>query len=268
MRWFPILFALKKIVSYWLMPLPLCLILLAAGWWCGRAGRRGRPWRGLLSAGLLLLLLSGNRAVSTLLVRPLESRYAAIPEMAAGEPPPAALAACRYVVVLGSGNGDMQGVSALGRLSPSGLARISEAVRLLRVLPDARLILSGSGTGGGPTHAAVLAAAVSSLGADPGRIRLVETARDTDDEAIAVKAIVGREPVALVTSAWHMPRAEGLFLRAGVDALPCPADYTARESAAFQWSYLGWDIDSLERSTCAVHEDLGLLWNWIRNRIR
>ena len=33
---------------------------------------------------------------------------------------------------------------------------------------------------------------------------------------------------------------------------------------ALQWSDLGWDVDSLERSTCAVHEDLGLLWDWIR----
>jgi uncharacterized SAM-binding protein YcdF (DUF218 family) len=171
------------------------------------------------------------------------------------------------VVVLGGGHADIPGLSAIDKLSASARARLTEGVRLLRALPSAGMIVSGPGAPGMPTHASILARAAASLGVAPGRIRLIETARDTEDESRAVKVIVGDEPVALVTSAWHMPRAESLFLRAGVRALPCPTDYTSRLGAEFHWDDLGWDVESLGRSTWAVHENAGLLWNWMRRKL-
>jgi uncharacterized SAM-binding protein YcdF (DUF218 family) len=113
----------------------------------------------------------------------------------------------------------------------------------------------------------VLAAAAEALGIAPDRILLISDAHDTRQESEAVEAIVGRARVALVTSAWHMPRAESLFLAAGVDALPCPADYLAKNGGSFRWSDLSWDIDSLQRSTYAVHEGLGLLANRLERGI-
>jgi uncharacterized SAM-binding protein YcdF (DUF218 family) len=118
------------------------------------------------------------------------------------------------------------------------------------------------------SHAEILARAAISLGVAADRIHLIDTARDTDDESRAVKAIAGDDPVALVTSAWHMPRAEALFREADVNALPCPADFSARPDARFRWSDLGWDVDSLVRSTWAVHEDLGLLWTRMKTKSR
>jgi uncharacterized SAM-binding protein YcdF (DUF218 family) len=257
-------FLLKKIISYWLMPMPAGLALAALGWWLLRFPRAARLGRRLVGAVLLLVLVLGNRLVSIELLRPLESRYPAIPELRAGEPPPAALAACRYVVVLGGGHTDDPALPALGKLSTSALGRVTEAVRLLRVLPAARLIVSGPGDPGRPTHAEVLAESAESLGVSPDRILLISDARDTGDESRAVKAIVGSAPVALVTSAWHMPRAEGLFVAAGVDALPCPADSMAKLDPGLRLGDLGWDVESLERSTWAAHEGLGILWNRLR----
>ena len=183
---------LKKLISYFLMPLPACLLLLLAGWWLTRTPRRAVRGRRLLGAGILLLLLFGNETVSTWLVRPLESRYPPIPELAAGPPP--ALASCRYIAVLGSGNGALPGLAATAELSSSAVARLVEAVRLLRVLPGAELILSGPGKGPHPTHARVLAAAAVSLGVAPGRIHLIETARDTEEEAGEIRKIAGTAP--------------------------------------------------------------------------
>jgi uncharacterized SAM-binding protein YcdF (DUF218 family) len=117
------------------------------------------------------------------------------------------------------------------------------------------------------THASVLAQAAVSLGIDRGRIRLVDRARDTEDESLAVKAIVGNAPVALVTSAWHMPRAAALFRGARVDALPCPADFAVKPDPDGSSFELSWDVESLARSTEAVHEGLGLLWLKLRSRI-
>jgi uncharacterized SAM-binding protein YcdF (DUF218 family) len=257
-------FWLKKFVSFWLMPAPLCMALLVSGLLLVRSARRSRLGRGLLAAGTALLILLSNKAVSNRLLRPLEGRYPAIPEIAAGAPAPAPIAGCRFVVVLGGGHFDMPGLSATGQLSASALGRVVEAVRLLRVLPDARLVVSGPGEPGRPSHAAVLAAAAESLGIDPIRITQIDAARDTEDESLAVSRIAGGARIALVTSAWHMPRAAYLFRRAGVDFVPCPADFVSREGLRLRWIDLSWDSESLERSTRAVHEWIGLLWLRLR----
>jgi len=255
-------FGLKKFVSFWLMPLPLCLALLASGLLLSR--RRPRAGRGLLVAAAALLLLFSNKVVSNGLLRPLEDRYPAVPEVAEGAPAPAPIAGCLLVVVLGGGHSDVPGIPSTGQLSSSALGRIVEAVRLLRILPGARLVVSGPGEPGRPSHAAVLARAAESLGVDPARITLIDTALDTEDESLAVARLAGNGRVALVTSAWHMPRAANLFRKAGVDFAPCPADFVSRGNRLFHWGDLGCDSESLERSTLAVHEWIGLLWLRLR----
>ncbi len=258
------MFWLKKAVSFWLMPVPMCLVMLVAGLLLSRKGPRSRLGRTLLVAGIVLLLLFSDRWVSNGLLRPLESHYAAIPEFAANAPVPGALARCRFIVVLGGGHSDLPATPATGKLSSSALGRIVEAVRIAGVLPGARLIVSGPAEPGHPSHASVLAQAAISLGVDPARIDLVDTAMDTEDEAFAVSRLAGKEPVALVTSAWHMPRAAVLFRMRGVDFVACPADFNARAGSLGRLSDLGWDSESLERSTLAVHEWLGLLWTKLK----
>jgi uncharacterized SAM-binding protein YcdF (DUF218 family) len=257
-------FWLKKLVSFWLMPLPLCLGLLVCGLLLTISRRRQKLGRLLVLTSAFLLVLASNRLVSARLLRPLEARYPAIPEAANGAVPPAALTGCRFVAVLGSGHGDIPGLSATNQLSTAGLARIVEAVRLLRLLPDARLVVSGPGEPGRPSHAEVLAQAARSLGVSPERITLIDTARDTEDEALAFASVVGKNRTALVTSASHMPRAAHLFRKAGIDFVACPADFVARSGTALRWANSGWDSESLGRTTIALHEWLGLAWLRLR----
>lgn len=258
------MFWLKKFISFWLMPLPLCMGMLVLGLLLSRRPRRHAAGRVLCVLSALLLFLFSNRAVSNWLVRPLESSFEAIPELRAGQPLPGQLKDCEYVVVLGSGSSLIRGVPATGRLTTSGLERIVEAVRLLRALPAARLVVSGPAETGRPSHATVLAQAAEALGVDASRITLIETARDTEDESRAVEKMAGRSRVGLVTSAWHMPRSARLFRAAGVSFVACPADYASRDNPGSWWADLAFDSESLERSTLAVHEWLGLLWLRLR----
>lgn len=250
------------------MPLPFCLALIAIGLGLAHfSKKRARPGRWLGLAGLGLLLLLSNKFVSVQLVHPLEARYPAIPELVAGQPLPPPLAACRFVVVLGGGNGNSPGLSATNQLSTSALSRMTEAVRLLRVLPEARLIVSGPGDDSGhPTHATMLGRAAESLGVDRSRIVYIDQARDTEDESQATAQIVGAAPFALVTSAWHMPRAMALFRHAGLAPLAAPADFSAHTDDSFYWGDVLPDTSSLERSTWAVRERLGYLWIWLRGK--
>lgn len=258
-------FWVKKFVGFWIMPLPLCLALILVGLVLAGATRRRRLGRWLLVSGVALLMLCSNHMVARALMRPLETRHAAIPELSPGSTPPE-LAACRFVVVLGAGNGESPGLSATNQLASSALARIVEATRLLRGLPDAKLIVSGPGQAPAPTHAVVLARAGISLGVDERRILLIEQALDTEDEARLVRKLVGDARVALVTSAWHMPRAAALFRNAGVDALPCPTDFLTHAGEGIRWTHFFWDVNALGCTTWAIRERVGYLWIWLRGK--
>jgi uncharacterized SAM-binding protein YcdF (DUF218 family) len=254
-------FGLKKLLGFWLMPVPLILTLAAAGLVLSLRSRSRRAGRVLGPLALALLAAISNRTVSTALIRPLEFQYPSAPDTL---PPSSPVLRCRYVVVLGSANTNLPGLPSTSRLSSSGLGRLVEAVRLLRALPGATLLVSGPSIGGHPSHATVLSRAAQELGVDASRIRLIDSARDTEEEAAAVARIAGDEPVALVTSAWHMPRAARLFRAAGVKAVPCPADYNGRTSLGGHLYDWGFDSESVGRSTQAVHEALGLLWLTLR----
>jgi uncharacterized SAM-binding protein YcdF (DUF218 family) len=258
------MFELKKFISFWLMPLPFCLTLLTAGLILLLGTQRVRLARGLLIAGVGLLLLFSHKMVSVALVRPIETTFPPIPELNWGESTPAALARCQYVVVLGSGHSDAPGFSANNQLSSAGLARIVEGVRLLKVLPRARLVVSGGAEPGYPSHAAVLGRVATQLGIEPARMLRIENVRDTEDEAKALRELIGPAPIALVTTAWHLPRATAWFRAEGFDVLPCPTAYTARPNPSASWKEYSWSIESLERSTAAVRERLGLAWQYLR----
>jgi uncharacterized SAM-binding protein YcdF (DUF218 family) len=261
-------FWLKKAVTFVLTPLSVSVLLVLAGLWLlGQPQReRRRLGRGLVAAGLLLLLVFSNNQVSIWLARPLERQYAPVGEITADTAVPPALARCRYIVVLGGGQGDAASLSAASQLSTSALGRITEGVRLLRLVPDARLIVSGPGERDRPSHATTLARAAISLGAPADRIVKIEQAHDTEEESHAVRALIGDAPVALVTSAWHLPRAAALFRQAGVDILPCPADFLAKSGDEWHADTLLCDSDSLARSTYALHEYLGRAWLWLRGK--
>ena len=222
---------------------------------------RARLGKRILVSGVVLLFLFSNRFVSMALLAPLEARFPAIPEFAPGAQP-GALAGCVVVAVLGSGNSENSAIPATSQLSTSGLSRLVEAVRILSAMPGARMIVSGPAEPGMPSHASVLRLAAVSLGVDPSRISLLETARDTEEEAGAIAQMVRGQRIALVTSAWHMPRAAALFQRAHVDFVACPSNYLAAGAShqGITWAALGFDVDSLSRSTWAVHEWIGLAW--------
>ncbi|MSU48056.1 MAG: hypothetical protein EXS37_03035 [Opitutus sp.] len=259
-------FWLKKFVSFWMMPLPFCLTAMVVGLVLMRFAKLARLGRALLITGVVLLMLFSNKFVSKWLVRPLETRYPAIPEFVTGTPLPPAIAACRFVVVLGGGNGNSPGLPANNLLASSSLSRVMEAVRILRAVPEAKLIVSGPGDAKHNTHAVVLARAAQNYGIVPERILYIDQARDTEDESRAAQRLARGAPVALVTSAWHMPRAMALFRSAGLDPLPCPADFRSHAEDEFFFHHLLWDVESLGHSTFAISERIGYLWIWLRGK--
>ena len=72
--------------------------------------------------------------------------------------------------------------------------------------------------------------------------------------------------MAVVTSAWHQPRAMALFRGAGADALACPSDYRAHHDDPVSFDDFLFDAESLARSSFALRERIGLLWITLRGK--
>lgn len=105
------------------------------------------------------------------------------------------------------------------------------------------------------------------LGADPSRIRIETESWDTDANARFTAVMVGKGPVVLVTSAFHMPRAVLAFKKAGVDAIPAPTDYRVNfEASPLKAPFLEWlpRAEYLETTALALHEYMGLLYYAIK----
>ncbi len=260
------LFWLKKFISFWLMPLSFSIVAMGVGLLLLRVGKRARLGRALLLGGFFMLILFSNKYVSKWLLRPLEARHTPIPEFVVGQPLPPELATCRFVVVLGAGHGTSPGMASTNRLSSSALARVTEAVRILRVLPDAKMIVSGPAATNRDSHAEVLARAAHSLGIPRERILLIDQAHDTEDESRHTQRIAQGGRVALVTSAWHMPRSMALFRSAGMTPLPCPTDFQTHSDDVFYFDDLLWGPEAMTRSSLAFRERIGFLWIWLRGK--
>jgi len=257
---------LKGFVGRALMPFPLAFIALvisAVLLWLPRCERTGR-W--LLTATVIFFLAITNTFVSTKLIAPLESSCAFVPDYSRTEDLPPSLRACKVIVVLGSGNGDAPGRAAIDELGAEGLARLTTAIRMARLLPSARVIFSGSTPEDRLPHARVMKAAAISLGLAPWRITLIEGVRDTVDETRRLGSELQGQRFILITSAAHLPRAVSLCRKQGLNPIPIPTDFLATPGNSTESHALPWDYESLHRTTSAAHEYLGLLWTRLRNQ--
>ena len=227
----------------------------------------GLVWRGRRRAGMAVAVLSlgGLWAFSTpwvawALAMPLESRHPPVPAAAS----PVADA----VLVLG---GAME--APLPPEQPhigfgAAADRVWHAAALYRA-GKARWVLAIGGNRPGyedvAPEAEAMAEVLRTLGVPASALRLEGHSRNTRENAansVALVRQVGARRVLLVTSALHMPRAlavfQGVFAGSGVTIIPAATDAEALGDEPGGW--MAWlpDAKSLEGSSRAVKEVLGL----------
>ncbi|MCD4667238.1 MAG: YdcF family protein, partial [Sulfurimonas sp.] len=102
------------------------------------------------------------------------------------------------------------------------------------------------------------------LGVDKKNIIVNPNPKDTKEEALFTKTIVGDEPFILVTSATHMPRAMMLFKSLGLNPIPAPTNFYKEE---FKGYFKLPDINNFNKSQVAMHEYIGILWARLKGLI-
>ncbi|MCQ8895682.1 YdcF family protein [Limnobacter humi] len=169
----------------------------------------------------------------------------------------------KAIVVLGGGvDGAYAGLREQGDLNNSG-DRVLEGARLYRNGVSARVVVSGGKFGGDPnkgTEAAAMQSILQDLGVPPHNVLMDEQSRTTLENARYTRDLLGpgQHSIALVTSAYHLPRAVRLFEQAGFDVYPVRCDIRVVPEQTQFWEELP-RYESLERSTLAIKEWLGRL---------
>jgi len=243
-------FIIAKCLLYLILP-PASLILLMLGGllltrWHRNAGRA------LAAAGICLLYLLSIEPVADWLIRPLEAVYP--PFRSVGTKADA-------VVLLGGGVKDLSWVPAAPEPAEHSISRLVTGIEIARTL-HLPLIVSGGNseiTRGGPAEADALADNAVRLGFAQQELVIESGSRNTWENAAAVKALIPGKTIILVTSAFHLKRAAGMFRKNGFTVLPAPADY---RSSARPWSpeKLIPRAESLAISSTALAERLSLAW--------
>jgi uncharacterized SAM-binding protein YcdF (DUF218 family) len=257
----------KRLISSFLMPMPVCLGIVAAGvillWFTNRQ----RAGRWLVTAGLGCLTLFSYTGVANLFIRPLENDYRPLLVEGQRQPLDARARSARWIVVLGGGHSIDRHLPANTELTESTLARLVEALRLKKQLPATKLILSGGFGRDGITHAQLLADTAVELGFSRDDLVLEQRTFDTADEARFISALVGTDPFILVSSASHLPRAVALFRKQGRDPIPSPTGFNVIDVPGIDLGALfpsSGGIGKLER---AWHEYIGHIWSRTRGQL-
>lgn len=247
-------FIISKLAWFFADPFSVVLLLgvLGLALSFGRFARFGHP---LCIAAVALLVIVSLSPLGPALLRPLEDRFPV---------PPANLSSPAGIIVLG---GSLDADRTVARHQPifaDGPYRMAAGLVLARRFPQARLIFTGGSADLLPnsvSEAPEVRNLWLSLGMPADRMTFEGKSRNTWENAIDTRALIKPKPDEtwiLVTSAWHMPRAMGVFRRAGFKVIAYPVDYrTFGDSRDFDLAHAG--IDRIKTLEFGVHEWIGLV---------
>ncbi len=246
-------FVASKIL--WFVAAPVTLLLIGAilGVWLIPHGVRFARALALVCLGALLVV--SMAPVGATLIEPLEDRF---PQFPADAPAP-------YGIIVLGGAIDDDASAARGQTTfEEGAARLTETAILARRYPQARLVYTGGSAtlwNSRSTEAIEGRKLLTALGVDPARITIEDRSRNTDENARFTAALVHPQPEQtwlIVTSAYHMPRAMGLFVKAGFTARAYPVDYRSLGGGR-DWRMNLEPARGLRLFDLAIHEWIGLL---------
>ena len=250
-------FILSKTLGFFALPSNLVATLVALGivLMFTRFRRAGRV---LATLGVVLLLFAGLSPLGNILMYPLEQRF---------PPWDGARGAPAGVVVLGGAiSPDVSVVHDTPALTEAA-ERITAIAELAKKYPALRIIYSGGNArllyaeGNEADFALRL---FESFGIARDRLAAEDKSRNTVQNALFSKALADPKPGErwlLVTSAYHMPRAIGIFRRAGFAVEAYPVDWRTRGKVDLMMPFDSV-TGGLRRTDTAVREWVGLVAYW------
>ena len=247
-------FVLSKTLGVLVLPTNFLIVLALIGALLSLT-RFARAGRRLMIAAIVLLAVAAFSPLGNMLLYPLESRF---------PPWSAAQGAPDGIVVLGGPiDADLSVAHGMAVITSSP-DRIVAASALAHKYPNARIVFSGGSSSlisNEQREADYAAALFESLGIDKTRLIMDRDSRNTYENAVFSKKLAAPKPGErwlLVTSAFHMPRAIGLFRKVGFAVEPYPVDWRVGRGADV-FAFTQFSLDGLLRTDVGMREWLGLV---------
>lgn len=248
---------LSKVLTFLLQPSSLLWLGVVAGLamreWSSRLRRMGL---GLSIASLAGVFLAGLSPLANVLVLPLEQRFPASS--------PKSIASPVAGIILLGGAEDGWVSAGHGALALNEAAeRITETARLANAHPHAKVVVTGGVArlyGDDQEGSTAVTVLLREFGIAKERFVIETRSRNTHENATMTLPLIGAKPGEiwlLVTSAYHMPRAVGVFRKAGLDVVAYPVDFRMRGSQDLTRWFPSLP-DGLKRFDLAIKEWMGL----------
>jgi uncharacterized SAM-binding protein YcdF (DUF218 family) len=242
------LFALAMPPASLAVALVLGLALALFGW--------RRPGHWLVALAIVELLVMSFPPVVDAMLRYLEDQARAA-ELASPR--------CCFdaIVVLGGGVAPAMPTEREFPHLVEGADRVWLAARLYRAQVAPRIVVAGGGYMAEPDNPATTEAAgmrqfLVDLGVPADAIVDESKSNNTIENIRNVRAIVGDGRVALITSAYHMPRALQLAAVAKLDVAAFPTDFRSLREARPPWENWIFSGDALNLAIVALREIIAL----------
>lgn len=238
---------IKKVISALILPPTGPVLLAFMGLWVSRK----RPIVGLALTvfSLSSLLILSIPVTGNALLQSIES----LPPISANQ-----LKEIEAIVILGGGTDnsspEFQTNPSVGRWT---LQRLRYGAYLQQLTGKPILVTGGAPFAGRPDGEAMAETLTRDFHAKT--VWIEGQSKDTTQNAEFSAAILqpkGIKTIAVVSQAWHLPRAIALFQSQGLNAIPAPTGFTTVEDPYLRWLP---SASGLDKSAIALKEYLGRL---------
>ncbi len=254
-----------RLIEIVFSPLGIMTILLALGVLLAIVKRHSRAGYRLLIFGGLLFLIFLFSPLSLYLTLGLEKQF---PPMLT---PPQSPKTDKIVVLAGYAE-ENPGFPVTSNVSEPTMGSMSEGLRLYRLLPGAKLIMSGGvARSGEKPVAAMMADFLQQMGV-PAKDLVVEgNSRNTYENLFEIRKMVGASPFILVAPACDLRRAVAVANKLDMKPMPAPSciwtlqynlGYLSKADQIdhFLRSFGSPSVENLARLQWTYHEYLGYLY--------
>ena len=240
---------LHKILPIFLLPTGITLMLVVAGLLLRRAA--------LCWTGIAVLWLASTPLVSNEVMRAAEGWQI--------RQPLSTVPTAQAIVVLSTGRVQPPGDPNASEWT--GADRFYGGIELYKANKAPLLVFTGGWVpwqSNAKPEGEVLMRYAADLGIPRDRMLITSKATNTEEESGALAALLAQRSrgnaaprVLLVTSAFHMRRAQMLFARAGLEVVPFPVDFKVSANDRFTLLKLLPNAESFSQSEAALREFYG-----------
>jgi uncharacterized SAM-binding protein YcdF (DUF218 family) len=263
---------LTRLVELSFSPVGIMTVILIAGVLLSVTKRRRKTGHRLLFLACGLYLVFTSSPLAELAIANLERLYPPLQTVDSS-------GRVERIVILSGWGMEYPSTPVTSNLAEETICRVAEGIRLYRQLPKSKIVVTGGIVRKGDKPIAQqMADFIVAMGVSTEDVLVEGRSRNTYENLVEVKPIVGQNPFILVTSASHLRRAMAIAHKLGMTPIAAPACiWTLQEFPPGRpWSALSFkvvksfsypSVARLGALQMAYHEYLGFVWYRLLGRL-